>query len=197
MTLPLGIRGRLVALALLVIPLILVLRYAVWPAADAWMSLEDELAETRLQIDHYRRLLAQMPALREATAELERTRPLSALLLSGDNRALAAADLQRSLQRAVEEHGATMLSLRVKPTASQGALERIAVEARLRADVRQLRDLLYYVESSTPYLFVDNLSINVRTARRRNPGNDLLDVNLTVFGLRQPEALEAGGVRDG
>jgi general secretion pathway protein M len=197
MTLPLGIRGRLVALALLVIPLILVLRYAVWPAADAWISVEDELAETRLQIDHYRRLLAQMPALREATAELERTRPLSALLLSGDNRALAAADLQRSLQSAVQEHGATMLSLRVKPTGSQGALEQIAVEARLRADVRQLRDLLYYVETSTPYLFVDDLSINVRTARRRGPRNDLLDVNLTVFGLRQPEASEPGGVQDG
>lgn len=197
MTLPLGVRGRLVALALLLIPLVLLLRFVVWPAADAWMSLEDELAETRLQIDHYRRLLAQMPALREATAELERTRPLSALLLSGDNRALAAADLQRSLQHAVQEHGATMLSLRVKPTDSQGALERIAVEARLRADVRQLRDLLYYVETSTPYLFVDDMSINVRTARRRAPRNDLLDINLTVFGLRQPEGSEPGGVQDG
>ena len=197
MNLPVGVRGRLVALALLLIPLILLVRFVVWPAAGAWMEREDELAETRLQITHYRRLLAQMPALREAAAQFEQTRPLSSLLLSGGNRALAAADLQRSLQRAVEEQGATMLSLRVKPTAPQGTLERIAVEARLRSDVRQLRDLLYYVETSTPYLFIDDLSINVRTARRRSPRNDLLDVTLTVFGLRQAEALEFDEVQDG
>jgi len=89
-----------------------------------------------------------------------------------------------------------MLSLRVKPTASQGALERIAVEARLRSDIRQLRDLLYYVETSAPYLFVDDLSINVRATRRRASRNDLLDVTLTVFGLRQPEALDLDEVQD-
>ena len=197
MTLPVGVRGRLVALALLLIPLILLVRFALLPAFGAWMSQEDELAETRLQINHYRRLLAQMPALREAATELKQTRPLSALLLSGDNRALAAAGLQRSLQRAVEEHGATMLSLRVKPAGTQGTLEKIAVEARLRSDIRQLRDLLYYVETSKPYLFVDDLSINVRAARRRAKRNDLLDVTLTVFGLRQPEALELDEVQDG
>ncbi len=197
MTLPIGVRGRLVALALLLIPLILVLRFVVWPAAGAWISQEDELAETRLQINHYRRLLAQMPALRAAAEQLERTRPLSNLLLRGDNRALAAADLQRNLQLAVEQQGATMLSLRVKPTASQGTLERIAVEARLRSDVRQLRDLLYYVETSTPYLFVNDLSINVRTARRRKPQNGQLDVTLTVFGLRQPEGANYAEVQDG
>lgn len=197
MTLPLGLRGRLVALALLLIPLILLVRFVIWPAADSAMSQADELAETRLQISHYRRLLAQMPALREAASQLEKTRPLSSLLLAGDNRALAAADLQRSLQSAVEKLGATMLSLRVKPSTSEGALERVAVEARLRSDIQQLRGLLYFIETSSPYLFVDNLSINVRTARRRQPQDGTLDVTLTVFGLRQPEGIDYAEVRDG
>lgn len=196
MNLPQGIRGRLVALALVLIPAILLMRFVLWPLAESYASSGSELEATRAQIARYQGLLNELPALEEAVAQLERSNPLAPYLLAGANRALAAADLQGRLQEAAQKHGASILSLRVKTPVGEGALERIAVEARLRADVGELRDLLYFIETATPYLFVEDLSINMRQSRRARSAPLGLEISLTVFGLRAPDAADtAGGLR--
>ncbi len=193
MNLPQGPRGRLVALGLVLIPAILLVRFVLLPLAEAYASSGSELEATRERIVHYQRLLSERPALEAAVEQLERSRPLAPYLLAGANRALAAADLQRRLQEAVQQHDVTILSLRVKNPVDDGPLERISVEARLRADVRQLRDLLYAVETGKPYLFVEDLSINVRQARRLRRTPLGLEISLTLYGLRTPDT--AGAAR--
>ncbi len=196
MTLPQGVRGRLVALALLLIPLILLVRFAIWPLAASYASSGSTLDATREEIARYQRLLSELPALESAVATLEQTRPLAPYLLSGMNRALAAADLQRRLQTAAEKYGVTILSLRVRTPVADGPLERISVEARLRADVRELRDLLYFIETARPYLFVEDLGINVRQTRRLRNAPPGLEVSLTLYGLRAADGTEdTGGAR--
>jgi len=197
MTLPQGPRGRLVALALVLIPTILLVRFLVWPFVSTLASSGSTLESTRDEIARYQRLLNELPALEAAVTELERNHPLGAYLLSGRNRALAAAGLQRRLQEAAEKHGVTILSLRVRPPVAEAPLERIAVEARLRADTGPLRDLLYYIETTSPYMFVENLSINVRRSRSRSRGRAStstaptgLEINLTLYGLRAADQAE-------
>ncbi len=196
MILPTGMRGRLVALALVLIPMILLVHYVLWPLVWAYASAGEELEAARDEIARYQRLLNELPSLQSAATRLERTRPLAPYLLEGQNRALAAAGLQRGLQDAAAKHGATVLSLRVRNPIADGPLERISVEARLRAGASELRDLLYFIETSTPYLFVSDLSINVRHSRRRiKAKSDLMEVSLTLYGLREPDAEPiAGGV---
>lgn len=191
MNLPQGVRGRLVALALVLIPAILVVRYGVWPLVESYATSGTELENTREDIARYQRLLNELPVLEEAVARLERTRPLAPYLLAGSNRALAAADLQRRLQESAERSNVTILSLRVGNPGPDGPLERISVEARLRAGIGELRDLLYQIETSKPYLFVDDFSINVRQSRRIRRGTvSGLEISLTLFGLRAPEATD-------
>ena len=192
MNLPQGLRGRLVALGLLLIPLILLGQFVVWPIITTLASSGSTLEATRDEISRYQLLLNELPALEAAVNELERNHPLGSYLLSGNNRALAAAGLQRGLQEAAEKHGVTILSLRVRSPVAEAPLERIAVEARLRADTGPLRDLLYYIETTTPYMFVENLSINVRRSRRARRGSAPtgLEINLTVYGLRAADPAE-------
>lgn len=197
MTLPQGPRGRLVALALVLIPAILLGRFVVWPLAASYASSGSALATTREEIARYQRLLNELPALEAAVARLDDERPLGPYLLTGSNRALAAADLQRLLQEAAERHGVVILSLRVKTAVADGPLERISVEARLRAGVRELRDLLYFVETATPYLFVEDLGINVRRSRRTREPPSALEISMTLYGLRAPVLAEIGGGADG
>jgi len=189
MTLPTGIRGRLLALSLVLIPLILAVKFVLWPVLQSYASTGEDLISTREEIVHYQRLLGEQPALQEAVARLERTRPLSPYLLAGTNRALAAAGLQKQLQDAATEHGVTILSLRVQNPASDGPLERISVEARLRTGVPELRDLLYWIETARPYLFIENLSINARRAGRRTTTPGGREVSLTLHGLRDNDRL--------
>jgi len=199
MTLPLGVRGRLVALALLLIPAILMIRFIVWPIAGSFISAADDLEITREEIARYQRLLNQMPAMQEAVSRYESQRPLAPYLLAGSNRALAAAEMQGHLQDAAKKHGVTILSLRVqKADSDRGPLERVAVEARVRSSIPELRDLLHFIETTTPYLFVENLSINVRQSRRRNATRtSALDVRITLYGLRAPAAPGRLGVANG
>lgn len=194
MTLPVGIRGRLVALALLLIPLILLVRFVAWPVAESILSTTDANEQARGEITRYRRLLDQAPALQTAITDLARNNPLSQYLLGGSNKTLAAAGLQKLLQDAATRHGVAILSLRVKNPTLRGPFEQITVEARLRADNNELRDFLYSIETATPYLFVEDLSINVRRTRRRNVNQSELDARLNVYGLRAAEAARVAGV---
>jgi len=197
MTLPIGIRGRMLALALALIPAILVFNYGLWPLAESYVSESDNLVSTRDEIVHYQRLLNELPALQAAVARLERTQPLSPYLLAGTNRALAAAGLQKQLQDAATKFGATILSLRVQTPVSAGPLERVSVEARLRAGTEEMRDLLHFIEANQPYLFIENLSVNVRHPGRRSTAPGGLEASLTLYGLRQPDGQTLTGDRNG
>ena len=73
MTLPVGIRGRMLALALVLIPAILVINYALRPLIESYFLAGDDLVSTRDEIVHYQRLLNELPALQAAVDRLERT----------------------------------------------------------------------------------------------------------------------------
>ncbi len=195
MTLPLGIRGRLVALGILLILLILLARFVAWPLAGRYLGAIEDLENTRTDIARYQRLLGEAPALREAIGRFERTTPLAPFLLAGANRSRAAAGLQRHLQDAARKHDVTVLSLRVQNPVREGPFERIAVDARLRSGTPELRNLLHFFETSQPYLFVEGLSINVRQSRRRSTRIGTLEVRLTLYGLRaaEPSMVNGGG----
>lgn len=198
MTLPTGMRGRLVALGLVLIPLLLLLRFAAWPLIDRLSSAEEERAAKRAAIAHYQRLLAQAPGLEAAVSRLERTRPLASYLFAGGNRALAAAGLQRTLQASAKKNGATVLSLRVMEPVADGPLERIPVEARLLAGIGEARNLLYEIETATPYLFIDTIDIDVRRSRRRQTAAaEPLSIRLVVYGLRASDGPAPDGSANG
>ena len=184
MILPTGLRGQLTALAVLVIVAILAVEFVIAPLIGRYLSTEEEIFEMRQDIARYRHLLAERSALRELADKLQRNNPLAPITLSGDNPALAAADLQQRLQNAASKNGLRVLSLRIRPTGSGGNMERIAIEARLQGDIASLRDMLFELETGTPYLFLEQLNIRTYAARRRQVGTDNLDVRLELYGMR-------------
>jgi len=194
MNLPTGIRGRLVAVGLLLIPLILLYEYGVKPLVGIYDGNRNDIVTMQDRIVRYRRAIAELPALEAHAAELARTQPLAPFLLEGDNTALAAADLQRELQQVAKQHAVQILSLRVKPASDEGPLQRISVEARLRTGTATLRDLLFSLETAQPSVFVDMLNINARAQRRRNVQTaDVLDVRLVLSSMRAREPDTGGG----
>ncbi len=189
MTLPTGRRGQFMAVAILLILLLLSYQLVALPAFEAFYEREDAIQDTQNQIRRYRHLLAQAPALESFSERYARQQPLTPLLLTGNNPALAGAVLQQSLQDLAARHQVRVLSLRTRPAEEESHFERIAVEARMQSNIIGLRDLLYDIEQAEPYLFVENLAIRTRPQRRRRTGQDtqsLLDTRLVVYGLRSP-----------
>jgi hypothetical protein len=189
MTLPTGVRGQFMAVALLLILLLLAYQFIGLPLLDAYQARSQAIEDTERTIRRYRNLLAQEPALRAFSERYASQRPLAPLLLPGGNPALSGAALQQQLQDLAGQHDVRVLSLRVRQTEEDGLFERIAVEARMQSDITGLRDLLYDIEQSEPYLFVENLAVRSRPQRRRSStqaSRDVLDTRLLVYGLRSP-----------
>ena len=189
MILPTGIRGRIVAVSLLLIPLTLVFNFTVKPIYKAYAATGEDIAAAQGDIGRYRRIIAELPALKAAVAQFEQEQPLAPFLLSGSNPALAAAGMQRRLQEIAGKHGVRIVSVRVQPPVPDGPLERISVQARLSSDTAGLRGILYELEANRPYVFVDDLTITARP-RRRNVSDDVLEVRISLSGLRKPDAAE-------
>ena len=191
MTLPKGARGRFVAIGLLLVPLILLANFGVRPLIGAYMGMTDGIAQAEDDIARLSRILSERPSLEASATHLRKTQATAPFLLAGESATLAAAGLQRHLQTVADQAGVQVVSVRVEEPAADGPLERIALLVRLQADNRGLRDLLYALETGTPYLFVEALNVSVRSGRRAVLA-DPVDVRLTLSGLRTP-GMETGG----
>lgn len=191
MNLPTGAVGRLLALALLLLPLALLARFIVIPAWQAYQAQGEQIGNASAQLQDYQRLAGQLPALREQLARLREEQLLTPYLIEAPNSALAAASVQQRLQSLADAHGGRVLSTRVMRGSPDGPFERVAVSARLQVSLEGLQSMLYELETGEPYLFVEDLSVMSRTIRRgrqaASSGAEPLETRLILYGLRRAE----------
>lgn len=185
MNLPTGVRGRWVALGLLAIVLTLLFQLTLAPLWQRYRALAPAIAEQRDQVQRFRALAAQAPALETRLATLRDDVRFDDYLLPGASSALAAAALQQRLKEVTEEQRGQVLSTRVAKPQQAGEFERVMINARLQMDLAGLQGLLHALETRPPYLFLHNLNI-YRQARGRATKGDRLDVQLDLYGLRLP-----------
>ena len=103
-------------------------------------------------------------------------------LLSGKTPALAAVEVQNMTKRIVEEKGAQVRSIRVlRPQeGEEGIYVGIPVQATVLSNIRQLKDVLYAIESSENLFHVREL--RVRAVGRRKQ-EDQIQSTLTIEGF--------------
>lgn len=183
--LPTGTRGRAIALAILVLPLLLLWRYALAPAWHSYSDIGLGIEEARFQIQRYQGLAQRLPQLEKQAGAVTTARPLAGYLMEGENRALAAANLQRRLQQDVRRHNGRILSARVVKAVADGPFERVTVDVRAQLPLAGLQGFLHALETGKPYLFIDTMNVSARPARRRGkPTAPEMDLRLTLYGLR-------------
>lgn len=145
------------------------------------------------RLQRYQRLVATLPALRQALADEQSNDAFKAYYFDADTPAIAGAQLQREVQDMVRNAGARPVSAQVLPSNEQDDPPRVRVRIQLQATTEQLFDVLYRIESARPFLLIDQLSIRsqARSNQRRGrtvrgapvPNNqDQLTVRLDLFG---------------
>jgi len=161
------------------------------PAIAMRHDFSEELATAREQQARFTAAIADATA---AAAELE-TRAESVDLsafFTADTNVLAAADLQNQLRTLIGERRGTVSSMNVVPTTEEGLFPPIGVTAILQCSIDCLMEILYAVETQSPALFVDELSVqSLHQPGRVLPTRDVeLEIRLTVTGYRY---VAAGG----
>jgi hypothetical protein len=173
-------RSRLLLLAVPVIillaGLLAIQRYAAVRQDLAAVKEEEALKERTLR--KYITLIAERPGLEKKTAELKDLRKANDTnLMEGQTLAIVAASLQDTVRSIVTSHGGTITSERAGKTEDREPLKVINVTIdTVLPDARALADVLYAVETRTPYLIVRDLDVRVRNMRAPKELSVRLDI---------------------
>jgi general secretion pathway protein M len=96
---------------------------------------------------------------------------------------LAAADLEAHVAR-LADRNAALVSFGTQASAGQEAAGVVRIEASLDISLNALQGLLYQLESGTPYVFVDSLTVRAATTVAAAAAeNQALRVTLTLHAL--------------
>jgi hypothetical protein len=199
MTLPSGRSGRLLALGLTALVLLLVWLGVVRPLTELYSRQADELALQQAVALRMARVAATLPALREEAAATPMATPTAAIageLLEGETYAIAAANLQERLQGFAVTAGTSLTSFEVLPVESPGKRvsgepvstdSAVSLRLMLNAPWQKLVALLDLIKAGPLLMFIDDLRLE-SSRQLLGVGESPLQVSLTVTGFYQPGA---------
>jgi len=141
-------------------------------------SIRESQAIKTKTLEKYLTLISEKPELEKELASLKNERSSENLkLIEGQTLTLAGAALQDTVKDIVARSGGTISSERVSKTADLGKFKVISVSLdTITPDTRVLRDILYSLETRTPYLIVKEIDIRVRNYRDPREQTVKLDV---------------------
>jgi hypothetical protein len=157
------------------------------PILLAYDTRQQELAERELRLAHLRRVAAAGTLYQQALDTLRKTANLEQAYFVGERDSIIAADLQNLVKTVVRETGGTLQSTQVLPAAAVTGFQRIGVRVKIVSDTDSLYNTLVRLDQHTPFLFVDDLNVALKTRRnRKGVSENHLETEMTVFAYMRP-----------
>ena len=182
--------SRLAALALSAGVAFALYLFVVAPIVTGYTQTDAAVAQAAELLERYRRVAAARPALQERLDALKSRQSEIGTYLSGETDALAGAELQELVNATVAKGGGGLRSVQILPVKADGGFRRIGVRVQMTATIAQVLRVLHGLEAGSTLLFVDNLEVSNRRARRRRnqpvETDPTLLVRLDLFGYLIP-----------
>jgi hypothetical protein len=186
---------RALAVALLVAAIVAVLAVVFGPIILLHRHYDGAIADTSDRLRRYQRVAAQAPELRGALTAMQQ-RDARRFFLKNTAANLAGAELQEIVKTAIENNGGRITTSQNTSPRDDGRFRQIGVNVQFFATTPSLQKILLAIESSQPYLLVDNLTIRPLNAFRGfkpAPGQEPeLNLQLDVAGWAFAEAPKPG-----
>lgn len=153
-----------------------------------YLTVEEDLTIARetasiktKTLEKYMQLIAEKPELEKALTSLKESKKLEeAKLIEGQTLSLAAATMQDMVKGIITSRGGTISSERVGKTEDLGNFKVISVSLDVVVpDTRVLSEIVYSIETRTPYLVIKEIDSRVRNYREPRE----LIVKLDVIAL--------------
>ena len=175
----------IITIPLMVALLGLVMYQFVYLRTQAHVALikEGQSIKTKT-LEKYIALISEKPKLEIKLISLKEARKADdSKLIEGQTPSLAAATLQDIVKNTVTGSGGTISSERVVKPEDLGKFNVISVSIdTVLPDSRALSDILYSLETQTPYLIVKELDIRIRDFRNPRELMVKLDVSAITGG---------------
>ena len=196
--LPTGRSGRLLALGILLLLLLLLWQVIASPLLDLYRDRAQALDARRAVAVHMAAQAAQLPALRRlAASNGARSGPVA--LIAGNSDAIAAAALQERVQQMATGLGATLSSTESLPPTPAGNYRRVGVRIAVTAPFDVMVRLLAAIEQASPSMLIDDLQLH--GSRIQLQANAPIEGSLTVLAFRRgtgtgTRPADASGIAD-
>jgi hypothetical protein len=151
--------------------------------ADIDALREEQAVKMRL-LEKSVALISEKPGIEKRLAALKTEKQAdSAKLIEGQTLSLSAATLQETIKGIVTSRGGSISSERVGKPEDYGNFKVITVSIdTVIPDARALSDILYSIETRTPYLVVKELDARVRNFRDPRDLTVKLDISALTGG---------------
>lgn len=179
--LPEGVRGRILAVLLLVVVLAALWAGIAVPLTDWFADRSNSIDRQTTLARRMAQIAADLPALRNAAATTQAAAPVA--VLDGASDSVAGAALQQRLQQIGTSLGATLSSTEVLAGEPVGAYRRIGVRLAVGARWPVIVRLLEAIADNTPRLLVNDLQIQAMRSVVAD-SDPAINVTMVVFGFR-------------
>lgn len=185
----------MLAVAILLAAAALLYVGVVTPVLDLYAEREARLANDRMLAPRLRTAAAQVPQLQARVADLRRTARARRIVLEGATDALAAANLQTSLEGLAAAAGATLGSIEGVAAEARGGYRRIGLHVAVNGTYEAIVKLLAAIDTADPPLVIDSLQIHGKPRVTVAAGAQL-DAGFVLYGLRRGDGGETGDRSD-
>lgn len=148
--------------------------------SDVASIKESQTIKTKT-LEKYISLIAEKPDMEKKLASLKDSRKADDVkIIPGETLSLASAALQDMVKDIVTRSGGTISSQRVGKPEDLGKFRVITVSMdTILPDPRALRDILYAVETQTPYLTVKELDARIRNYK--DPRDQVVKLDVSAL----------------
>ena len=185
---------RWLAIGLLVAVILIISLVVIVPVVNKGLELHDAKNNLVFRLQQYERILARKDAVMESMAAIKEQYQERGLLNRQSTGALASAEVQEFIKKAIVEAGGQLSSTQALPVSVKNDFSRITVSVRMTGTSEMLRAVLYKIETATPLIIINQLDIRPmrgvrsRVTRQIEASNELnVNFQAVSFMRKQPE----------
>ncbi len=170
---------RWLAVGLLVTAILIVSLAVIVPVVNKGMELHEAKNNLVFRLQQYERIMARKDAVTESMAVIKEQYQERGLLNGQSTGALASAEVQEFIKKAIVEAGGQLSSTQALPVTTENGFSRITVSVRMTGNSEVLRAVLYQIETSKPLIIINQIDIRPmrgirsRVTRQIEPSNEL------------------------
>ena len=184
--------SRALSLGLLLAVILAAYQLAVAPLLTAYADSDRQIAEVEDQLARFSRIAQLRPAYEEQMKELGQRLAAGGIYLKGETDSLSGAELQARISGLIERSGGRVRSIQILPAGEDEGFRKVGARVQLTATLGALEKVLYSLEAAKPFVFIENLDIKNRRARRRKKDQEAntdpeLTIRFDAFGYLRPE----------
>jgi general secretion pathway protein M len=182
--LPDGVRGKILAVGMLLGVLLLIDLVVISPIVGLYDSTAETVQERAALAQRLQNSIRELPRLRKAADALKESSGDQQLLLEGSSDTVAAAMLQSTVKSLIEDGGARLNSAEILPPEKQDPYQKVALRVSFTGDLTLLTAVLRGIETARPVIFVDNVDIRGAGGANQDDGDQSLTIAFDLYGFR-------------